>query len=592
MGVGINSTIIIFSVILLTIPHIYAQTESTSSIGSVRIENDVYEIKSGEKINIKISGNVIDPVGGAKLTIMITDPYGISTGLQLPITSSGYFETFWTLDDESPKGQYKITASYHSEQFGSVFFSLEEKKFSEKELLEARGVESEYTESETSQNLPSSSKVSIPVGSSVTGCEETSECYIPNKVIIQVSGEVTWSNDDTAAHTVTSGSPAEGPDGIFDSSLMMAGGSYSYKFNEPGSFSYFCMVHPWMIGTIIVGEGSEIIKEQTIIDTTETIQKNTEVNESAGILRIDKRIHDVSFGSSGKVEISGQVNTASWSRSGSASVELTITAPNGKPEKLTTRAERESGNFETSFPINYYSQRGIYKITGFYQNRCPSMQLCQPVDPVNFGTLSFVVRGDILSDYPLKVEEYGSYEQGLEKLQERRFEEALTLFNSALKEEPNNNEIQNSIEYTKAKIQEKKSKCSGSQIPNSPNWMDVRRECCALLPVDEYHDCSEGAGVLQMQWWRENDYNPMDELMHEQNRKLEQQRMEAQKQRAEQNQQKLLEIAPYFGIGGATTIAGIIAVKKLRKNEKPSQIDDDKNYKSKKPKDEIKWEGI
>jgi len=51
--------------------------------------------------------------------------------------------------------------------------------------------------------------VSIPAGSSVPGCEETSECWLPNEVTVDVGGEVTWSNDDTAAHTVTSGTPSD-----------------------------------------------------------------------------------------------------------------------------------------------------------------------------------------------------------------------------------------------------------------------------------------------------------------------------------------------------------------------------------------------
>ncbi|MCA9397999.1 cupredoxin domain-containing protein, partial [candidate division WWE3 bacterium] len=96
--------------------------------------------------------------------------------------------------------------------------------------------------------------VSIPAGSSVPGCEETNECYVPHEVTIDVGGEVTWSNDDTAAHTVTSGNPADGPDGLFDSSLFMAGATYSVKFDdyEPGEYNYFCMVHPWMQGVVIV----------------------------------------------------------------------------------------------------------------------------------------------------------------------------------------------------------------------------------------------------------------------------------------------------------------------------------------------------
>ena len=94
--------------------------------------------------------------------------------------------------------------------------------------------------------------VSLPAGSSVPGCEETDECYIPSTVTVDVGGEVTWSNDDSAAHTVTSGTAEGGPDGNFDSSLFMAGNTYTVTFDEEGEFPYFCMVHPWMVGTVIV----------------------------------------------------------------------------------------------------------------------------------------------------------------------------------------------------------------------------------------------------------------------------------------------------------------------------------------------------
>ncbi len=95
--------------------------------------------------------------------------------------------------------------------------------------------------------------VSVPAGTSVPGCEETNECYIPYEVTVDVGETVTWSNDDTAAHTVTSGTAADGPDGIFDSSLFMAGTTFSHTFEEEGTFDYFCMVHPWMIGVVMVG---------------------------------------------------------------------------------------------------------------------------------------------------------------------------------------------------------------------------------------------------------------------------------------------------------------------------------------------------
>ena len=102
-------------------------------------------------------------------------------------------------------------------------------------------------------------EVSINPGSSVPGCEKTNECFTPNQVTIDPGGEVTWTNDDTAAHTVTSGTAKDGPDANFDSSLFMAGTTFSEKFDDykPGTYPYFCMVHPWMTGEVIVEAAGE-----------------------------------------------------------------------------------------------------------------------------------------------------------------------------------------------------------------------------------------------------------------------------------------------------------------------------------------------
>jgi plastocyanin len=99
---------------------------------------------------------------------------------------------------------------------------------------------------------PMSAEVSIPSGSSLPGCEETNECYIPYVVTISVGGTVTWTNDDTAAHTVTSETVTSGPDGIFDSSIVMAGKTFEHTFDDAGTYDYFCVVHPWMTGQVVV----------------------------------------------------------------------------------------------------------------------------------------------------------------------------------------------------------------------------------------------------------------------------------------------------------------------------------------------------
>ena len=65
-------------------------------------------------------------------------------------------------------------------------------------------------------------------GSSTPGCEP--ECFIPSTVTIKADTEVTWENNDNAAHTSTAGSAADGPSGYWDSCLIMAGGSYTQSF--------------------------------------------------------------------------------------------------------------------------------------------------------------------------------------------------------------------------------------------------------------------------------------------------------------------------------------------------------------------------
>ena len=105
-------------------------------------------------------------------------------------------------------------------------------------------------EIETTQT--SAEIVSIPEGSGAPGCEETDECYIPSTLNISAGTTVVWENNDAAAHLATSGTPDGGPDGIFDSGMIMGGATYEYEFSETGEFVYYCLVHPWMVGTVIV----------------------------------------------------------------------------------------------------------------------------------------------------------------------------------------------------------------------------------------------------------------------------------------------------------------------------------------------------
>jgi len=93
--------------------------------------------------------------------------------------------------------------------------------------------------------------VSIPEGVGDLGCEETRECFLPYEVSVAVGATVTWSNDDTVVHTVTSGKKMI-HDELFDSSIFMSGATFEFTFDDVGTFDYFCLVHPWMTGIVTV----------------------------------------------------------------------------------------------------------------------------------------------------------------------------------------------------------------------------------------------------------------------------------------------------------------------------------------------------
>src|SRR3989338_7997557 len=106
-------------------------------------------------------------------------------------------------------------------------------------------------------------------GSGAPGCELTTEgCYIPKEATVDVGGKVIFSNTDTAAHTFTAGTAAEGPSGAFDSSLAIAGSSYEWTATTVGEFPYYCMVHPWMEGLIVVQEAGAEHDDDDMMDDT------------------------------------------------------------------------------------------------------------------------------------------------------------------------------------------------------------------------------------------------------------------------------------------------------------------------------------
>ena len=134
-------------------------------------------------------------------------------------------------------------------------------------------------------------EVHIPEGANESGCEKTSECFIPFEVTISVGDTVTWINNDSSSHTVTSGDLKKDVNKIgldysngFNSPLLKPGESWTHTFEKVGVYPYFSMVGLWMTGIVNVesSEMEEKIKTSNVTEP-EVSEKPVMVKQNASI---------------------------------------------------------------------------------------------------------------------------------------------------------------------------------------------------------------------------------------------------------------------------------------------------------------------
>ncbi len=180
-------------------------------------------------------------------------------------------------------------------------------------------------------------------GSSVPGCEPN--CFIPATLTVSVGDTIVFANNDTAAHTSTAGTPADGPSGAWDSSMVMTGQSYSVTLDTAGTYPYFCMVHPWMEGTIIVQEGSSAQPSTNSTSTTTTPIELTFETDKA------------TYSGSTSIFVTGQATPdQEW--------QIMIQAPNGNIVSLDNLDVNSDGTFSYTFGTGgpMWKQDGSYKL--------------------------------------------------------------------------------------------------------------------------------------------------------------------------------------------------------------------------------------
>ncbi len=134
-------------------------------------------------------------------------------------------------------------------------------------------------------------EVTITTGSvnlSIPGCEETDECYTPSEVTVDVGEKIIMTNTDSAGiHTFTSytledDSPTKSD--IFSSPFLTTDNpTFEWTPDTAGEIPYYCELHAWMKGTIIVQEaGAEEETDDAIEETDDAIEETDDASEKKG----------------------------------------------------------------------------------------------------------------------------------------------------------------------------------------------------------------------------------------------------------------------------------------------------------------------
>ena len=182
-----------------------------------------------------------------------------------------------------------------------------------------------------------------------------SGCYVPLTAVVNYGDTVTMTNTDpTGVHTFTSGTVdgfSPNPSQIFDSSVLMSGDSFLWQADVSGQVPYYCMLHTWMVGTIVV-QGNGPIEE------TESISVN---------------VSRTSYDPGDSIFISGFIqNLTDYNQS----VVLMVVSPEGDIVNLQQVIPDSTGNYSMEFiagggmivsgEYDVRAQYGAQKITDYF----------------------------------------------------------------------------------------------------------------------------------------------------------------------------------------------------------------------------------
>ena len=211
-----------------------AEDEALALAGGAGIRLNRYVTLAGDVADVVAGATVPGADGGSDL------PAAWSAGLQIAIPATPH-----TLSLQATNVYSGTLEGASTGDGDAVFWGFE---FTVPFTGFARWGELFGEEDERSEPAPRTRERAPAAGNEVVVIEISDLSFGPAEVRVPAGATLRWINRDPVAHTSTS------DDGVWDSSLLDPGESWSRTFHEPGRYAYHCTPHPFMEGVVIVTE--------------------------------------------------------------------------------------------------------------------------------------------------------------------------------------------------------------------------------------------------------------------------------------------------------------------------------------------------
>ncbi|HEX9682677.1 MAG TPA: plastocyanin/azurin family copper-binding protein [Acidimicrobiales bacterium] len=152
---------------------------------------------------------------------------------------------------------HALVRTFYKGAIGQIVITGDEDPeiFEVADVTDDPGADDDTTDDDTTDDAVIATEAAVSITEGAWNPDNAANAFSPASVRVASGSTVTWTNDDTLGHTVTSGTSdgATGtPDGRFDSGNLNGGDDFEVTLDEPGTYTYYCTPHPWMRGVIEV----------------------------------------------------------------------------------------------------------------------------------------------------------------------------------------------------------------------------------------------------------------------------------------------------------------------------------------------------